>query len=84
MEREKLTLSIKKKEKDDPRTIGYEFKIGDWVLGRGVLNVNIDFPPLSRPKVIIEACVDEIDMDEFEDIELELRRRYRFENTDEK
>ncbi|MEQ9809224.1 hypothetical protein [Streptococcus jiangjianxini] len=52
-----LTLSIKPKvepsENQGLLSRGYEIKIGDWVLGRGVTDFKLEMPAGQKPKATI-------------------------------
>jgi hypothetical protein len=62
-----LKLSIKPKEElsgQAPlRSNGYEVKIGDWVLGKGVTTFNIVMDANKKPVVTITCQPDEMDVE---------------------
>ncbi|MGT2800672.1 hypothetical protein [Streptococcus marmotae] len=65
---EKLHLSIKPKlepiEGQCLLSSGYQIKVNDWELGRGVTDFKLEMPAGEKPKATITFTPDVVDVDE--------------------
>lgn len=62
---ERLDLSItKSKDSDNPLiSANYDVKLGNEVLGRGVLGINLSMPAGEKPKLTVEYALDSVQID---------------------
>lgn len=60
--KEPLKVNIKPAKENPFISANYEVSINDWVLGRGVTRISIDMPAGQKPKIVIEAVADEIEI----------------------
>ncbi|EIK7284792.1 hypothetical protein LKL46_002481 [Listeria monocytogenes] len=65
MNNEKLTLSIKTRQKEDGSAYN-AIQLGDWEVGRFVTGVHLEMLGGERPKLIIECYPERIDVDGLE------------------
>ncbi|EHN7565253.1 hypothetical protein KJR45_001902 [Listeria monocytogenes] len=72
MNNEKLTLSIKTRQKEDGSAYN-AIQLGDWKVGRFVTGVHLEILGGQRPKLIIECYPEKIDVDGLE-VEALLKR----------
>lgn len=73
---EQLKLSIKPKfepsEGQTLRSSGYRVQVGDWELGKGVKKMTLEMDACKKPKLVIEAEIDYMDIDTIHGLGLEL------------
>ncbi|HEM3628090.1 TPA: hypothetical protein U1C31_000305 [Streptococcus suis] len=73
---EQLKLSIKPKfepsEGQSLRSSGYRVQVGDWELGKGVKKMTLEMDAGKKPKLVIEAEIDYMDIDTIHGLGLEL------------
>ncbi|MHC9533177.1 hypothetical protein ACVPPR_07435 [Dellaglioa sp. L3N] len=59
---EKLSLSIKRNDCDAEISADYDIRLGNWILGAGVTNFNLDMPARGKPVLKITCELDDVDI----------------------